>query len=108
MEKYIEILPYFLVTCGVGITASLLFTNNDKITRIRIVRELFGAIWMSAFFYFMFKQFLSWNDEFVYVTLTLVSFLNSRIINFVGKDLIESLFKGILNKIKSVTTKTEE
>lgn len=108
MEKYIEILPYFIVACGIGITASLLFgTTNEKITRIRLVRELFGAIWISAFCYFMFKQFLDWSDEFIYAILTLVSFLNSRIINFIGKDLIEAITKGILNKIKGLTDKTE-
>jgi len=104
MEKYIEILPYFIIACGIGITASLLFTENDKITRIRLVREIFGALWISAFCYFMLKQFLDWSDEFIYAILTLVSFLNSRIINFIGKDLIEAITKGILNKIR---TKTE-
>jgi len=105
MEKYIEILPYFLGACFIGITASLLFgTTNDKITRLRLIRELFGALWISAFCYFMLKQFLDWSDEFIYAVLTLVSFLNSRIINFIGKDLIEAITKGILNKIR---TKTE-
>ncbi len=101
MEKYIEILPYFLVACFIGITASLLFaTTNEKITRMRLVREMFGALWISAFCYFMLNQFLDWSDEFIYAVLTLVSYLNSRIINFIGKDLIEAITKGILNKIR--------
>jgi len=101
MEKYIEILPYFLGACSIGIFASLLFgTNNEKLTKIRLVREMFGALWISAFCYFMLNQFLDWSDEFIYAVLTLVSFLNSRIINFIGKDLIEAITKGILNKIR--------
>jgi len=108
MEKYIEILPYFLGACFIGITASLLFgTANDKITRLRLVREMFGALWISAFCYFMLNQFLDWSDEFIYAILTLVSYLNSRIINFVGKDLIEAITKGILNKIKLLSDKSE-
>jgi len=108
MEKYIEILPYFLGACFIGITASLLFgTANDKITRLRLVREMFGALWISAFCYFMLKQFLDWSDEFVYAVLTMVAFLNSRIINFVGKDLFETVTKGILNKIVSLFGKKE-
>jgi xanthine/uracil permease len=103
MEKYIKILPYFLAACFIGITASLLFgTTNEKITRIRLVREMFGALWISAICYFLLKQFLSWNDELVYGLCSLVAFLNSKIINFVGKDLFESVTKGLLEKIKTL------
>ena len=101
MEKYIEVLPYFIISCSIGIIASLVFgTSNEKITRLRIVREIFGSLWISAIAYFLLKQFCNWNDELIYCICSVVSFLNSKIINFLGKDLIEAFFKGVLNKIK--------
>lgn len=105
MEKYIKILPFFLAACFVGITASLLFgTKDEKITKLRLFREMFGAIWISAICYFVLNEFLDWNDELVYVTCSVSAYLNSKIINFVGKDLFEGITKGILERIKSVFT----
>lgn len=110
MEKYIEVLPYFITWCLFGIIGSLIFgTSSDKITRIRIIREIFGALWVSAIAYFFLKQFCNWSEEVIYGICSIVSFLNSKIINFLGKDLVEALFKGILSKLKIIfsSEKTE-
>jgi len=108
MEKYLLVLPYFLTACLIGIVASLLFgTSNNKITRNRIAREVFGSLWISAIAYFVLKQFCDWSAELIYASCSVTSFLNSKIINFLDKDLIEALFKGILNKIKLLANNTK-
>ena len=109
MEKYVHIIPYFIFSCGIGVVASLIFgTDKEKITRLRIVREVFGSMWISAVAYFILKQFCNWSDELIYATCSVISFLNSKLINFIGKDLIEALTKGLLQKIKDLTSKSEE
>ena len=110
MEKYIEVLPYFIFSCSIGILASLMFgTSNKKITRLRIVREIFGSLWISSIAYFLLQQFFHLDSGVTYGICSIVSFLNSKIINFLKKDLIESLFKGILDRVKALASpKSEE
>lgn len=95
-------LIYLGIANFVGVTGSLLFFSDDKeITKTRLVREIFGSIWISSISYFGFKHFLIWSDFFIYSVCSLISFLNSQIISFVGKDLMEAIGKSIVNWIKT-------
>lgn len=87
----------------VGITANLLFFTKDKdITKKRFLKEIFGSVWISSICYFGLSNFLDWSNEFVYCVCSLVSFTNSQIINFVGKDLMEAIGKSIINWVKTL------
>jgi len=106
MEKIIIL--YLGVAIFFGISVNILvFTSDTKLTKKRFAKELFGAIWIAIIGYFVIKEFFHFSDIFVCCLCSLLSFLNSQIINFLGKDLLVALFKGILNKIKLLTDKSE-
>lgn len=95
-------LIYLGIANFVGIAASLLFFSQDnEITKKRLVREIFGSVWISSISYFGFKQFLEWGDFFIYSVCSMISFLNSQIINFVGIDLMEAIGKSIVSRLLS-------
>jgi hypothetical protein len=96
-------LIYLGIANFVGVTGSLLFFSDDKeITKKRLVREIFGSIWISSISYFGFKHFLIWSDLFIYSICSIISFLNSQIISFVGKDLMEAIGKSIVSRLRSL------
>ena len=101
MENWKNILPILLLACAVGICANLIFfTQNKKITGKRILKEIFGALWISLGAYFILKQYTRLLDEAIYFICSIVALANSQIINFLGKDLTEAIGKGIVTKIK--------
>lgn len=92
MEHYIADLPYFLFFVFLGITANFLYTyRENKLTRGRIAREFIGGIWISLVVFGVLDEFFNLSKIFLYVACSLAGFGNSRIIDFIQKDLFEFL-----------------
>lgn len=108
MMQYYKILASFLFAASIGIVASLVFvSNNEKFSRKRLLREIFGGIWISAIAYVGLDHFTDWNTAVILGIVSIVAFTNSRIISFIGKDLMEAVFSGIVNYIKGLSERSK-
>lgn len=102
MEKYIEHLPYFLVFVFLGIGVNFMFsTPNESITKKRLLREVFGAIWVSIIMFAIIEEFFMIGALFTYAICSIAGFANSKIIEFLKEDLWVFLIK----EFKKVVTR---
>jgi len=103
MEQYIKNLPFFLIATSVGIVANFLFvTKQNEFTRLRITREVFGGLWISAVAYIGLDEMTTLSDIMLFAITSIIGFINSRIISFIGKDLMEAIGKNIVRALRNL------
>lgn len=93
MAEYFSLIPYFLAFVTFGVVVNYIFSAGTKrLTMKRAAREIIGAIWVSAAIYAISEQFFDYSLLFMLILCSIGGFANSKIINFLQKDLIEFLF----------------
>jgi len=107
LEEYIAYIPYFLGFVLFGIVTNYIFKSSSyKITTKMVAREIIGAIWVSFLVFAIFDQFFNLNILFVFALCSIAGFFNSRLVNFINKDLFELLVveskKAVQNLVKNL------
>lgn len=96
MQAYLSHIPLFIFFVLLGTVVNIM-RSRKKWTKSRIRSEIISSIWISSVLVLILDNFFEWKVTAYYGIGSLAGFLNSKLIDYVGEDLMEVLFRKLLD-----------
>jgi hypothetical protein len=96
IQSYLIHIPLFIFFVLLGTSINFL-RGRRKLTKSRIKSEIISSIWISTVLVLILDNFFDWKPTAYYGIGSLAGFLNSKLIDYVGNDLLEVVLKKLLD-----------
>lgn len=107
LQSYLTHISIFIFFVLLGTFVNII-RNKKKWTKARIKSEVISSLWISSALVLILDNFFDWKVTAYYGIGSLAGFLNSKLIDYVGEDLIEVFIRKIFNTPYEEDTEDDE